>query len=499
MKIKLIISVLSVAVLAGCANIPGSITKSANIPARPEALKFQPFHVTIPVDEKSLRQLDGGNLLYIQEDHSLPLVQIGVTSKAGWYLTNDENLAVPYVLSSLLRDGGTRSMTPEQVDEKLAFISTNISFEIEDVSSGGYIDTLTSNLDESLNIFTQMLTESSFDKERLEVQKNKALERIKRRNDDTRTIEPRVWDRMIRGENFFTESMATAEQIKNISPEMLHQFTRQVFASGHLIFTVSGDVDTDSMVSKLNQLIAKLPTASKLPAIPDDISPIAPGLYGIKKDDVTQSRVSIGHPSVRLGSEDELAIKVMNYILGGGGFTSRITSRVRSDEGLAYSAGSYFSTPAFYDGQMRAYYQSKNGSVAYALKLVLDEINRIRQEPVTEKELDIAKQGVISSLGNIFSSAENNVKRFASDKLNHRDNQYWQTYEAKVNALTSDDILAAAKKYLKPEELRILVVGALDEVAKGDGTHGTLEEVAGLKLKRLPLRDPLTLKNLPLD
>ncbi len=475
------------------------VLKSSSIVKRPELLTFKPFKVDVPAAKKYQHQLFGNNVAYIMEDHDLPLVQINLFSRAGWYVLDKKDLGVAYLFDNMLREGGTKNLTPDELNETLDFLATKISFSTGNTNAEVNLDTLSKNLDLSLTLMFDMLTKPRFAADRLEVAKNKAIERIKQRNDDTRSIEPRVWDTLMQGPNFFDNRMATADDINRVTATQLKQYTQKIFANGQLIVAISGDVNTDSIIKKLNQHLQSFTTAKQLPKIPDTFDTAKPGLYGVNKGDVTQSRVSVGHLGIQRGNKDQLAILVMNDILGGGGFTSRITGRVRSDEGLAYSAGSYFQRPADYRGFFRAYFQSKNKSVAYALKIVLQEIKRIRESRVSEKELNIAKQSLTSIVGNIFRNADAKVNRFASDDLAHIKPDYWQTYESKVMALKTADILRVAKQYLHPEKMRILVVGALSKVAAGDGEHGTLEQIAGSKLIQLPLRDPLTLKNLPLD
>ncbi len=501
-----IIAIVTTVVISACSDNSSTVPKqqasvdtvSSKVAARPETLKFSPFKVDIPLAEKYRHELAGKNVAYIMEDHSLPLVQVHLYSRAGWYILDKKDIGVSYVFDNMLREGGTETLSPSELNEKLDFLATSINFSTSSTSASANVDTLASNLDESLSLFFDMLQKPGLASDRLAVAKNKALERIKRRNDDTRSIEPQVWGELMQGASFFNNRMATAAEIKAVTIAQLKRYIQKIFANGQLVIAISGDTKTDDIIKKLNNHLSAFNQAQTLPAVPDQIKTAKPGLYGVNKADVTQSRVSVGHPGIKRGNKDELAILVMNDILGGGGFTSRITSRVRSDEGLAYSAGSYFSRPSFYQGFFRVYYQSKNKSVAYALKIVLEEINNIRNNKVSAKELNIAKQSINSRLGNIFRNADAKVLRFVFDDLTHVKADYWSTYETKVMELSEDSIQSAAKHYLHPDKMRILVVGALDEVKKGDGEHGTLEEVAGSQLIQLPLKDPLTLKPLPI-
>ncbi len=473
--------------------------RRAKLVDHPNKLEFPARSIDIPASAEYRHELAGGNVAYIVPDNSLPLVKISVLSRAGSYLLSCEDAGLSGLTGTMLRDGGTRELSPEELDERLDFLATNISTGIGATSSSASLDTLTVNLDESLDLLFDILSEPRFDAERLAINQAKVIERFKQRNDDTRSIGPRVWSGLIYGDGFFLNNRATEAQVNAITVERMQALASRVFANGHLVISVSGDVDPESMRDKLNAELARLPAGAELPAIPDRFESAAPGLYGVNKDDVNQTRVRIGHPGPRRGHPDEYAIDVMNEILGGGGFTSRIVKRVRSDEGLAYSAGSSFNLGRWYPGVFVALFQSKNESVSQAVGIVLEEIDKIRTQPVSEQELSTAQESVIAVLNELFTNASRRASRFASDEINGEDKDIWKNLEANVRKVGREDVQRVAHQWLQPDQLRILLTGRLDEARAGDGEHGSIEEVAGMPLKQLPLKDPLTLETLPLE
>ncbi|MDJ0653797.1 MAG: pitrilysin family protein [Xanthomonadales bacterium] len=486
---------LTTMLLAACAST-GTRPGGDDLPQHPSELTFGERTISFPDAADYRHELAGGNIAYIVEDRSLPLIQLSMSTRAGSYLLGPEQTGLGSMTATMLRDGGTRDLTPDDLDERLAFLATGISFSIGQTRSSASINTLSSNFDESLGLMFDMITEPRLDAERLQINVERSVEAMRRRNDDTRGIEPRVWSDLMLGEGFFANRRPTKAQVEAIDTDAMRAFGQRVFSSGGLVFALSGDIDTEVAVAALNQQLSRLARGEALPPVPESTRPSAPGVYGVDKDDVTQTRVSVGHPGPRIRHPDEFAISVMNEVLGGGGFTSRITSRVRSDEGLAYSAGSRFSLGRHYPGQFRVFYQSKNESVSQALAIVMEEIERIRTEPVTEQELRVAIEGRVAYLAELYSSAAAKAGRFASDHLNEEDPDFWRQYEANVRKVTRDDVLRAARTHLKPEDLRILLVGKLEEAQAGDGTHGTVQEITGQQLTRLPLKDPLTLEPL---
>jgi len=470
--------------------------QTAAIPDNPEKLVFAPIAYTPPVARDYRVVLKNGMVVYIAEDPTLPLVNIELTLRTGSYLVPAGKEGLAGLTGSQIRRGGTKTMTAEQLDEKLDFLAANVGTSIGETSGRASLNTLRDNLDESLKVFVEMLKEPRFQEDRLALAKEQALQEMKKRNDDSEDVEAREWNVLLYGEGHFSNRFTTAASIQSITRADLVDFHRKYMHPANMIAAVSGSFSKAVMIQKLEAAFAGWPgTAAPVPPVPAEIQTAAPGVYRIQKD-VNQGRVSIGLPSVRRDDPDAYALEVMNEILGGSGFTSRITKTVRSDEGLAYSAGSGLRFGIYYPGAFRAEFQSKSRSVSYAASLVLQEIKGMREKPVTAEELDTIKRNLIETFPSTFNSKAQTVAIFAADEYTKRDPSYWQTYRDRINAVTAADVQRVAQKYLVPEKLVVLVVGDQKEIDLGDGKHQTsLEALAeGRKVVVLPLRDPLTMK-----
>ena len=470
--------------------------QTAAIPDNPEKLVFAPIAYTPPVARDYRVVLKNGMVVYIAEDPTLPLVNIELTLRTGSYLVPAGKEGLAGLTGSQIRRGGTKTMTAEQLDEKLDFLAANVGTSIGETSGRASLNTLRDNLDESLKVFVEMLKEPRFQEDRLALAKEQALQEMKKRNDDSEDVEAREWNVLLYGEGHFSNRFTTAASIQSITRADLVDFHRKYMHPANMIAAVSGSFSKAVMIQKLEAAFAGWPgTAASVPPVPAEIQTAAPGVYRIQKD-VNQGRVSIGLPSVRRDDPDAYALEVMNEILGGSGFTSRITKTVRSDEGLAYSAGSGLRFGIYYPGAFRAEFQSKSRSVSYAASLVLQEIKGMREKPVTAEELDTIKRNLIETFPSTFNSKAQTVGIFAADEYTKRDPSYWQTYRDRINAVTAADVQRVARKYLVPEKLVVLVVGDQKEIDLGDGKHQTsLEALAeGRKVVVLPLRDPLTMK-----
>jgi len=466
------------------------------IPDSPDTLVFKPLAYTPPRAADHRVVLKNGMVVFIAEDPTLPLVDINITVRTGGYLDPAGKEGLAALTGSLLRNGGTRSLTAEQLDERLDFLAARVATSIGDTSGSASLNCLAENLDDSLRLFLEILKEPRFQEDRLALTKDQALQEMTRRNDDPEDIERREWNVLLYGEGRATNRFTTEASVRSVSREDVAAFHRRYFHPANMIAAVSGAFSRAEMIRKLEAAFAGWPGAKpQVAPVPSEIATAAPGLYRIQKD-VPQGRVTIGLPTVKRDSPDIYALEVMNEILGGSGFVSRITRNVRSNEGLAYSAGSALRFGVYYPGAFRALFQSKSRSVPYATQLVLDEIKKMRDQPVTADELDIIKRSLIETFPSNFESKAKTVALFAADEYTRRDPTFWPTYRDRIRAVTAADVQRVAREHLVPEKMVVLVVGDQKEIDIGDGKHeASLAAMApGGHVVTLPLRDPMTMK-----
>jgi zinc protease len=484
------------AALLAVALMPAATATTQAIPDRPDQLVFQPIVFQPPVAKDYRVVLKNGMVVYIAEDRALPLVNLALTVRVGSWLDPAGKEGLAGFTGSQIRRGGTKSLTAEQLDERLDFLAARVSTGIGPTSGTAGLNCLTDNLDEALRIFVEMLREPRFQEDRLSLAKEQALQEMKKRNDDSADIEGREWGVLLYGEGFFTNRFTTDASVKGITREDLLGFHHTYFHPGNMIAAVSGSFSRPEMIRKLEAAFAGWPSPKPaVPPVPAAIAPATPGLYRVEKD-VNQGRVSIGLPTVKRDHPDVYALEVMNEILGGSGFTSRITKTVRSDEGLAYSAGSALSPGVWYPGRFRAFFQSKSRSVPYAASLVMGEIRKLREGGVMAEELTTIKNNIVQTFPSSFASKAQAMAVFASDEYTKRDPSYWTTYRDRIQAVTAAEVQRVAREHLAPEKMVVLVVGKQAEIDRGDEKHPVpLAQLApGGRVTTLPLRDPMTMK-----
>jgi len=464
------------------------------IPDRPEEIHFRPLTFEPPAAEDHRRTLSNGVPVYMAPSREFPLVNITFSFKGGSYLDPEDQVGLAAMTGAMIRRGGTETVSAEDLDEEFDFLAAIASTSSGSTQSTASLNTLTSNLDESFDLFMDMLRNPGFQEDRVEVYREEALEAMKQRNDDAQDILSREWDALMYGRGHFEGRRATKAMLDSITTEDLRRFHEKVFQPGNLIIGVTGDFEPEAMLARLEQALSGWELGARMPDPPAPDHEPDPGVYYIQKD-IPQGKVYIGHRGVARDHEDYFPLLVMNEILGGGGFTSRIVQRVRSDEGLAYSAGSAMRMPAYYPGEFRALFQSKSRTVALAIKIILEEIDKIRTEPVSDEELATAKNAFIETFPRRFESKQATIGTFISDEWTGRPDGYWESYRDNVRAVTAEDIRRAAARHLHPEQAAMLIVGEWSEIKPGDlEGRADMGDFFGGEATELPLRDPLTLE-----
>lgn len=476
----------------------GTVAFAQEIKARPEQLTYPSLTYTVP-DAKALRAtLANGIPVYIAEDRLLPLVAVQVYFRGGRYLEPAGKEGVAGLTAAVWRTGGAGALDPKQLDEELDFLAAQLSTGIGDVTGSVTLNLLAKDVDRGLALLMDVLRAPRFDQARLAKAKEDMLSDMKRRNDDAADIEEREWNRLIYGDDYWVNRLATRGSVDGITRDDLVAFQRRLAEPVNMVVAVSGDFQRADMLARLDKTLgAWKEKGQAVPAVPQPGAGAAPGVYLVDKPDVNQGRVSIGHLGARRPVADEAAMMVANDILGGGGFTAWMMLRIRSDEGLAYGAYSNFEFGDLYPGDFRAYYQSKSSTCIRAARLTLDLVNKIRTEDVAAKELDTSRSSFIETFPRTFETRAKTVSRYALDDLVGRPHEFWTTYRDRMRAVTAADVKAAASARLAPEKLVVLVVGNVAEILKGHPDYPDLKLDMFGKLNRVPLRDPMTLQPMP--
>lgn len=484
---------LSLTLLTGLSTAQAmSQAKAQDIPARPETIVFRPLVFTAPKASDFRHVLSNGIVVFLAPTAELPLIDLTMSFKGGDYLESADKVGLAGLTGTMLRTGGTESLAPNELDEKLDFLATQISIRSRGVNTSASIDCLSANFDESFTLLMDMLRRPRFDAGKQQIAVDAALEAMKQRNDEADAILNREWAMHLYGDGHFEAREPTEATIRAITKADMAAFASRVFNPANTIVSVSGDFNSTEMLAKLERAFADWPLGTRMENPPAPPAMFTPGVFHVEKE-IPQGNVVIGTRSLLRDDPDYFASLMMNEILGGGGFTSRITKTVRSDEGLAYSAGSRLSAGVYYPGEFRAGFQSKNATVPLAIKLIENEFAKIRSEDVSAEELAVAKNSFIETFPRSFESKPAMLGIFVDDEWTERDAAYWQTYRDNITKVSAADIKRVANRLLDPKQMAIFVVGDWDTISTGNA-RATMADVNNDVATQLPLRDPMTMQ-----
>jgi zinc protease len=506
---------LATLLVAATLATPARPAVAADLPARPEQLKYPPLKYAPPKAAEYRVKLANGIAAYLAPDKAIPLVTVTVLMRVGPDLDPAGKEGLASTMVHLLTRSGAPGMTAEQLEERLAFLGAQLEsgmgsgagmmgqggVPITGTESRVTLNLLTKDLDEGLALLTGCLKGAAFQEDRLKLRKDQQLQNMKQRNDATADLEEREWGFLMRGADHWSNRYSTEASINSLTRADLVALQKRYVGPQNFVIAVAGDFDRATMKTKLEKAFAGWPTPGENPGPPKPpTAPAAQGWYVVDKD-VNQTRVSLGLRTLDRYDRDFYAAQVMNYVLGGGGFTSRLVNRIRSDEGLAYSVNSRFEGGVYYADPWRAVFQTKARSTAFALSIALTEIGRVRDSLVTTGELETAKSALIEGFPARFPTAQAIAGALAADELTGRyqkDPAYLSQYAGRVGAVTAQDVRRVAQRLLDPAGLAFLMVGSAKEMALPDGKHDvTLTKLSGVEPKHIPLRDPMTMKPMP--
>jgi predicted Zn-dependent peptidase len=343
---------------------------------------------------------------------------------------------------------------------------------------------------EGLQIFFDVLMNPEFREDAVKLAKARLIDQLRQANDQPSGVLSREYERLLYGDQPLTwdPTKATYDGITAADLKTLHA---KYFVPKNIILAASGDFTKADLKAKVNKAAGAWKShAVQFPALVKTFPKFEPGVYFIQKA-INQGYISIGHLGLEDTNPDYFAVQVMNFILGGGSFSSRITTKVRSNEGLSYNQGSRFAYRWGFPGTFSGYVQTKSATVGYAISLILNEFDRIRKEPVNDAEMETAINYYVESFADNFQTPQATMSSFANLEMTGKPMDYYKTYRDKVKAVTKAKVQEVAQKYIQPDKMAIMVVGDWEPCNKGgDKWPGPLDKLG--KVHKITLADPMT-------
>jgi zinc protease len=357
-----------------------------------------------------------------------------------------------------MMDEGAGDLDSVAFQEQLQTLATRIDFDAGRDVMLGTVQTLTASKDAAFDLLRLALTAPRFDVDAIERVRAQILAGLNFDQNDPETVASLAWDRLAFGEHPYGRPIkGTTSAIAAITPADLEDYVKRVYGRDKLLISVVGDIDAATLGDLLDHVFGGLPDKSSLAPVAEATPPLGPTREVIEMD-VPQSVAQFGHRGPQRNDADFIGAYVLNYILGGGGFSSRLMEEVREKRGLAYSVSSNlypYEHGAVFVGNVA----TKNEEVGQSLHVIEGELRRLAEQGPTAEELDAAKSYLTGAYALRFESSSSIANQLLWIQIEDLGIDYVDKRNAGIEAVSLDDISRVAKRLIKADRLITTIVG----------------------------------------
>lgn len=411
-------------------------------------------------------RLPQGGLVYFVENHDLPMIDISVDFSAGSARDTPATSGLAASTNSMMRLGAG-PWSEQQLAERLADAGANLSGRF-DQDRGGYTLRTLSSPDErsaGLSVLQAVLTQPRFAPAILEREMQRAVAAIREASVKPDYQGAKAFQTAIFGAHpYALPEEGEIETLNKLHSEDLLAFHRNYYVASNMVLAIMGDMTRGEVEVFANALAAALPQGAAPPDLPP-VSALGQSVDTLLPHHASQSHLFMGMPGIKRIDPDYFPLLVGNYILGGGGFDSRLLIEIRQKRGLAYSAYSYFS-PLQQLGPFQIGLQTRRDATDEAVKVVRETLRRFIDEGPSQAELAQAKSNLVGGFPLRLDSNKKIQEHLALIGFYRLPLDWLETYPKAVEAVTRDDIVRAFRERVKPEAMVTVIVGGQVEPAK---------------------------------
>lgn len=435
--------------------------------------------IKLPEIKKEI--LDNGLKVIVIEHHELPVVAFRLVLKSGSAYDPAGKAGLANLTAGLLRKG-TKTKDATQISEAIDFVGGSLDAGADWDATFATCRVLNKYFDTGLDLLTDIILNPTFKEDEIERLRRQTLAGIMQQKDDPGSVAEENFRKFVFGEHPYGQPReGTEESVSGITREDIVNFHKTYYVPNNAILAVVGDVKTADVLKKVKSKFGSWEKREF--ATPNFVQP--PQIKGhqillVDKPDLTQSYVKIGHFGIDRKSPDYFPVRVMNYILGGGGFASRLMDEVRAKRGLTYDIGCNFDSYKL-KGAFEVSTYTRIDSTLGAIQAVLDQIKRIRTEKVSQKELSETQSFYDGYFPLQFETPEQIATQILNVEIYDLGEDYIKNFRKNISAVTADDILRVAQKYLDPDNIKLVVVSKAEEVKPKLESLGQVEVTSFLK------------------
>ena len=455
---KKLLSWLSLALLTILLSFTIRFPAIADTPKHYTELEFSPLP-EIQLPEYDRYELDNGMVVYLLEDRDLPLINGTALIRTGSRFEPANKVGLASLTGTVMRSGGTQNHPPAELNAILEQKAASVETSINTSSGSASFSTLTEDLDTVFSLFTEVLRQPAFAPEKFAIAKKQQQGSIARRNDDPKEIASREFDKIIYGETSPYARTVEYQTLANISRQDIIDFYQTYVRPESIILGIVGDFDSDTMIQQVQNAFGDWQVDTSLPSLepPAANQKYDQGMFVVDRPKQTQSNIFLGHIGGLFSSLDYPTLSVLNEVLNG--FGGRLFNEVRSRQGLAYSVYGSWSPSYDYDGLFIAGGQTQTNNSVPFIQSIIAEIEKLRTNPITDKELDNAKESILNSFVFNFQNPNQTLSRIVRYEYFDYPEDFIFKYQEQVTKTTQENILDVAQEYLQPDKLVTLVVG----------------------------------------
>ena len=399
----------------------------------------------------------GGIEAWLVESHANPLIAMRFAFRGGASQDPADKEGAAYFVTAMM-DEGAGDLTSVQFQEAQQSLAMQMDFDASRDVMLGNVRTLTENAEEAFKLLRLVMTQPRFDQDAIDRVRAQILAGLKFDANDPETVASLAWDKLAFNDHPYGRPIkGTMASITNIERQDMQDYVKRVFARDQLVISVVGDIDAETLGSVLDQVFGDLPEHAVLTPVADAPPPFGPTREVIAMD-VPQSVAQFGHRAFPRRDDDFIAAYVLNYIIGGGGFSSRLMEEVREKRGLAYSVYSNlypYQHGAVFVGNVA----TKNEAVGQSLAVIESELKRLSQQGPSADELESAKSYLTGAYALRFESSASIASQLLWIQIEELGIDYVTKRNELIDAVTLDDIKRVAKRLIEADRLITTIVG----------------------------------------
>jgi zinc protease len=431
-----------------------------------------PFH---PQEPKRI-ELPNGMVIFLQEDHELPLIDGVARIRGGSRSEPADKTGMLDIYGEVWRTGGTKTQTGDQLDDYLEVRAAKVETNDTEDSTTISLSCLKGDFDEVFKVFADLLRNPEFRADKIDLAKREADDAISRRNDEVRAIAARESVKLAYGPQNPYAREAEYATVAAVTREDLVNWHRSHVAPNNIILGLVGDFDSAAMEAKLREAFGSWARGAAVEPPHIEFTPAKPGYYLIPKPDVNQSNIRMVELGTRRDNPDYYAIQVFNEAFSGG-FASRLVANIRTIKGLAYAVGGAVGADFDHPGILRLSMGTKSGTTVEAIQALYQQIDDLSTKPITDEEIKTAKDAILNSFVFNFDSPDKILRERMAYEFYGYPADFLERFQAGVEKVTAADVARVAAKYVHKDQLAVLVVGNTSEFDKPLSSLGPVTDV----------------------